>query len=530
MNLPMNKKPRNAIMGFILSLAMIFTSCDPSYLGAIDNLDDYTYSPVFAFPLLNSDLSFKDLFFMGDLDNIELDEDRMIIISYDARIFSLSASRIFSIPNQNQMMNISGITPPPSGSITTEPRLFLFTFDQDEKLFYVRFEEGLLELSAESPMMQQDGYELEVSFMILNSDNGQGESIQGTASPGNPALVDLRGSSITFGENSPNVFLIEYTMTFAGDGQPDNAPYTVELYNSLTNMEFDYIEGYIDQISFPVGGANVSLSIFNNAFDGSIQFENPNIEFFITNTFGLEIDLITEEISATLKNETIIPITGPAFDNPWRVVQPPDTSYYLVSRQNTDFFDITLQSPRILTYDVSGITNPDGPGSGPNWVSRDSDLTIDMKVNLPMWGRIDYFYLRDTISSGLSELPDEIEWMELSAITTNEFPFSVELFIELVDENYNVLDTLFKDQPKLLAAATTDPATGITVTPSVSQSKAMLDDVLIASLIKADKVLINTIIRTYDSEAGTVVKLLDNYRVGVELGVRGKANYTPVNE
>lgn len=522
------QKPTHLLIAFSLTLVWLLPSCDHTYLRAIDEMDSYTYSPTFAIPLFNSGLSFDELFLLGELDNIELDEDRMIILSYDARIFSMTADRLFSLPNQNQIINISGITPPPSGSITTDPQLFLITFDQNERLHYVLFDEGVFNLSLESPQMEQDGYQVEVSFRILNSDDGSGQQIQGSASLGdpNPGQTNLAGSSISFGDDSPNVFAVEYTLTFSGNGTPNNAPYTLQLTNSLREMEFDYLEGYIDQISFPIGSADIPLSIFNNSFDGSIYFEDPNIEFFIQNTFGLEIDLITDEISAILANDSIRPITGSAFDTPWRVVPPPDSTYQIINRNNTDLFDITLDSPRRLNYEVSGFTNPDGLTPQRNWVSKESDLAIDMRVNLPLYGRIDYFYLKDTIPAALSELPDELEWIELTAITTNEFPFSVELFIELIDENDVVLDTLFNDQPRLLEAGITDPVTGITTTPSESQTQVLVDESIIGALLKTDKMILNALISTHDSDAGSVVKLLDNYRVNVELKARGKGSFT----
>lgn len=518
------------IMAVLFVPLFMLPSCDHSYIDEIDNIGDYTYGPVVAVPLVNASISLDDLIDVGDFGGIDVDEEDLITLVYSGQIFSVPASDIFSVNDQSQVITYDNIVPAGPDGMTLPPKVFLITFDNSEILTYISFLEGMFRVSAQASQLAQDGYNLEATFRILNSYDSQELPINGTVSLNNPGEVDLSGSRIEF-DNEANFFLVEYQLFITGDGSPDNAPYTIEFSQEMTGLKYDLIKGYVDQINFPVGNTSVALGLFNNATFGSLVFENPSIEFAIDNSFGAEIDLFVEEFYATTIEDEIIPVTGPAIEEPWRVnasvthEEPLLTTFKLLDNTNTNLFDITEQSPKELFYEVTGLINPDAGQQPTNWIKHDSQLSIDMEVNLPLWGRINIFELQDTTEFSVNELPDEMEWVELKMNFSNGFPLDVELDLILLDENNNAIDTLFDQQDKLLDAAPVNPATSIAEEPMISTRIVLLDDQKIENLRKATNLLIEARLSSFDHENGTTVKILDTYRIGLDLGIRGQVKY-----
>lgn len=519
-------------LGFSLAIisGLAFFSCDYSYLEGLSTIEDYTYDPVVAVPLVSSSVNINDLVDLNEINLIEVDDENLITLVYRGEIFSIDASSIFTLPDQAQNISISDIPPPASGSATlpTQSFVFLLTFSNSEIITWISFLGGQFSVTAESDLMAQDGYTLDASFRILNSFDSNGNPLEGNVSFSNPANIDLAGSRIEL-NNEANFFLVEYTVTISGNGTPNNAPYKIDFSQSVTNIQYDLIKGYIDQISFPIGSITVPVDIFTNANMGDVVFENPSIDFAITNSFGTPIDVIIDQFYAVGLDDEIINVTGTGIDTPWRVNYPSEpemdavVTYKTINNQNSNLFQIAQQSPKEVFYDVNGLTNPDGVVQALNWVKHDSNMTIDIDFNLPLWGRIENYSMQDTLEIGIDTIPEEIEWLEAKLILSNGFPVDIDINLLLMDENNNVIDTLFQDYDLLVAGAIVNPSTGLVTEPTSSQIIEFVDEATIQNLLSTQKVIVDARLKTQGSEDGTSVKILDSYELGIDLGIRAKA-------
>lgn len=510
--------------------AILIHSCDYSYLDGIEDIQDYTYSPVVAIPLVSSSISIDDIMDVSDISWIELDEDNLITMVYKGQIFSVEAKNVFSIPNQSQNLSISNITPAASGSTTLPAKEygFLMTFDRNEILTWISFLEGTFNVTATSDMLLQDGYTLDASFRILNSYDNQGAPIGGTVSLNDPAIINLSGGRIEL-NNEANFFLVEYTLTISGNGTPDNAPYTVDFFQSLTGTQYDLIQGYIDQIDFPVGNTNIPIELFTNDNTGDVEFKAPEVQISIHNAFGVPLDINVVEFYATRQDNSLLNITGPGVENPWKINHPAtpqdiaDTTLQVINNDNSNLFQIARLSPKEIYLNVRGLTNPDATLETTNWLKHDSNLNIDVEVKLPLYGQINDFNLQDTLKLPSDSIPEEIDWLELKMIISNGFPLDAEIHLLLIDSTGAVLDTLFKDQPNLLQAAAVNPSTGIATSPAITTIIEMIDEKATENLKNASHLIIDANLKSYNSENNVAVKLLDNYRLGIDMGIRAKA-------
>ncbi len=515
-----------------LLLTIVFAGCDYSYIDGIEQIEEYTYKPVFAVPLIDSKIGIGDLIDLDDLSVIEVDQNELISLVYAGNIFSAKASEIFTVPKQDQIITINNIIPAGSGSTTLPPQLYVYkiAFEGEEILSFISFLAANLNIVALAPQLVADGYRVSASFRIPGSTSPGGGPITGVVTTGSPTNINLAGCSIETG-NLGNFFNIEYTITVSGNGTPTNAPYTLRLDHSVTNIRYNLFRGYIDKINFPIGETDVPLTVFQNISDGKIVFNEPSINFDITNTFGLPIDISQNDFYATMSNDSRVPITGSGVDRPWPLqypVNPTDAGVVTRQRltnQNTNLFSVTGQAPREIHYNLRGLTNPGTFTQANNWVKHDSEVSIKMEVRLPLHGRIDFLNFKDTFEIDSDFLPEEIDWLEMRLRFENGFPLGVELKLVLYNELNQPIDTLFSKYNPFMKPATVNALTGLVTQPSITEIKEMVDQQTAQNLKKASKIMAHYTLKTSQSQDQVAVKILESYKLGLGIGVRikGKA-------
>jgi len=514
-------------IAIICVFILILKSCDYSYLDAIDNVDDYTYEATFAFPLVDSRLSMNDIVDPEGLGIIETDDEGLIWLVYKGRVFSLPAEEIFSIPDQNQGFSVE-IDPSSKSEIVIE-RGFLLVLSEDQYVEQVRFRRGDFNVRIENAeQLLADGYNISAEFEIINSETETGEMISGTVTPSQDASVNLNGSTINL-NNDANLFVVKVTISVTGNGNPANAPYNINFQQSMENIRYEYIYGYIGNITFPVGNTDVEIDIFKNVDLADIFFENPVIEIIVKNSYGTPMELIfTDFYAINNDNETILveneTVTG------WRIDMPENLGETAVStlelnRSNTNIDEIMTIRPISVYYDVIGIANP-AKQQSPNFINYNSNLSIDVEVNLPLYGRIDHFELQDNIVNPFDDLPEDanIDWLELKIQIENGFPLAASIDIFFLDENMQIFDRLFSEPTpvNLIAPAPTDPVSNIVTQPTLKETIIYLDESKIESLQNAEKLLLEVQLNTWNHQEGTSVKILNTYEMGVRMGVRAK--------
>jgi hypothetical protein len=511
----------------VLSIILIFKSCDFSYLDAFDNMDDYYYEATFAIPLVDSKLSINDIIDPDGIGAIETDDENLIWLVYKGRVFSIPAEEVFVFPDQYQSFSVE-VNPPAKSEIVIE-RGFLLLFSEDQYIEQISFRRGEFNVMVENAeQLIADGYNLTAQFEIINSETQNGGLISGTATPSQPASINLMGSSIDLGNNA-NLFLVKFTITVTGNGNPANAPYNISINQSMENIRYQSVYGYIGDITFPVGNTEVGIDIFKNANIADIFFENPIIEIITRSSFGTPIELNFTEFYAINRDDETMPIENETVTH-WSINMPESLGETAVTnlelnRSNTNIDEIMTIRPTGIYYNVIGTTNP-ARNQSPNFINFDSNLSIDVEVNLPLFGRVDFFELQDTIGNTLEDLPEDatVEWLELKIQIENGFPFTASIDVFFLDENMQVYDRLFSEPTPLnvIESAPTDPGTNIVTQPTTKETLIYLDENKIQGMRDAKSLLLNVQFNTYNQEEGESVKILDTYELGVRMGVRAK--------
>jgi hypothetical protein len=516
---------RKPLVILFLIIGFLFGSCDHSYIDGLENIKEYTYSPVFAIPLINSSLAIDDIIDIENYDAIYIDEENLIWLVYKGRVLTVPANELFMIGKQSSIFNFE-FNPGKSEHTQVIEHDFIFDVENDEVLESIKFLSGLFNIELDAPELQANGYVISNSFEILNSvGSSNNEPISGLVTPNEETQINISGSTINF-EYPDNFFTVRHTITITGEGNPAGAPYDVTVRQSVTNTRYEIVKGMMGTVAFPIGGTTVEMGLFENFDLENVFFEAPRVDVYAFNSFGAPIDLVFTDFFASNSSGQKVNLSGPGFQNPWRINTAvtegeKSTTTAKLDRANSNMEDIAAIGPNEYFYSVYGVTNPDGPEL--NFIRHDSSLNVDVEIFLPFWGRIQKLEVEELLENPMDSIPEEIDWVELNLNITNGFPLDAFIQIYFADEKEVKTDSLFTnlDHTNFIKAASVG-ATGIVSTPEHKNTKVMIEHNKIGSLSNSPNLIIKTNLITYNQQVPQSVKILDNYRIDLQVGVRVK--------
>ncbi|MFP4288377.1 MAG: hypothetical protein ACLFQS_03900 [Bacteroidales bacterium] len=539
----MNKLfPNRNLRWILLGLLFTYSSCELyelDYITSLDKLEDYYYKANFAVPLVNSALKVQDIIEPDTIDLVEVDEDNLIWIVYSSgNAYTKTAGEVYSIEDQSSDFSLQ-ISPSLIKSQQTIDQTFPFVYEGEERVDSIRFLNATLIVEVESQQLQEDGYDLEVSFAIPDSYDENGDPLQNTFLLTEQLTeVDLSGYTIVFqNEGGANFFDVQYLLTLTGNGTPSQAEYTVNFLQKVQNIEFDVIYGYIGTFEFELGNGDLEINLFEDVQFGGVYFKNPMIDMFVTNFFGLEIDMdVVADFLINDGAETLeLEIYEPGLD-PWRLQSPAFLGDSVVNteqfnRSNTNVFDAIASLPEEFSYLITCMANPDQNPDKENFVSHDSKLNFELEFNMPMDMRVEEIDLQSTFDFSFGEdlASENLDSVKLKVLIENDFPLQGLMEIYFLDESGDTLAALF-DQPELQPLFESAPAEDQF---STTTTEIKLTSDKIEKLFQAKSFGIHSKLSTRDStDPDSYVKFYDDHQIRVKIGAIISANtlleYDPI--
>ncbi|MBL4656499.1 MAG: hypothetical protein JKX73_00750 [Flavobacteriales bacterium] len=292
----------------------------------------------------------------------------------------------------------------------------------------------------------------------------------------------------------------------------------------------------------PIDSLNMNLEVYNQVLGGSFYFEDPKIHLIVTSSIGVPVDLSITVIDAWSPVNGILPIelwgnTAPpsiALNNPSSPAYPTvwgdnAVTVYSFDQTNSNVKDFLLISPKYIFYAIQATINPSGLTDPSLFVLDTSRFSIEVEVELPLFGTANYVTLGDTSDFEL-EINDpsssDLTMTEATFMvnTYNGFPCDAEIQLIFIDTiTGEKVDSLFPaGQELFLSAAPIGPAPALRVlsekhkVTEVFVNRAKLDNIA-----KANKVIVRGQILTNDNGA-TSIKLYSDYTIEIKLAVKAK--------
>ena len=509
------------------------------------DLDKFTASsdwePDVALPLIYSSLDIDDIFSDHGNHYIEIDANKFTYLIYQKKVTSANAVDIIIIPNQfinsTVTFNIPGNNLPiGSDYITTYNSVYEFYFTHNEIIDSIYLKSAYLIFNINSNLNYDAT--IDITLPTVTKNGVPFSTSLNLYAGGNPFYaLNLDGCVMKLGvqpSNENNKLTIKYTITVHGNGSSNNSPYNIYFNEYFSNIQFQKIYGYLGQFSFDAITDTLNVKLFNNAFSGFVDFENPHLYLMMSSSFGMPFNMHTSDFLAKTDHTStnFVDITGPAvpdISNPY--LFPPVTlnnegqtinkTIYL-DKNNSSIYNAMLISPRYIYCKPNMYANPAGVTN--NFALDTSRFSFNMILELPLHGQAGGFVLQDTVPFEFEDI-DKLQYLQFNIDITNNFPVEAITQVYFINSSNNVLDSLLNPLQTAVVAATPGPPPDYLVThPERKYLTVIFNKSRIHNLVGVKKLFINACLNSYNSNTD-IVKIYSFYKLDVKLSVRAKFSY-----
>lgn len=534
----MIRKQRAALL--IAAILFSQTACVKDNFD-FDKLEETHLSPEIAIPLVYSSLSMSDILSQGNGNTILVDSNHFCTVVYNGRLLSKKAEDFVYIPDQNSYQTVALSL----GQINTLNSFGSVSFTITQVLDVAVpngvevdssvFKSGSIDLVINSDFLQGGSIQVTLPDIKRNavalSQNvpflfNNGDPFNVNAAPS--ASFDLTGCAADFTNNGTghNKIRMVLDITFSGSGTATmaNRIFIAPLMNQL---KFSSVFGYFGQNQIAPDADTVPISIYNNTYGvGSFSVVNPQIKFTINNSLGLPVQASVSQFEGYTSSQGYYPLSQAGIPNPLPVNSPSvaqmgqtvQTSFVL-NNSNSNVFSIVNNNPQQLIYKYDALTNPSG-AHVVNFALDTSALSVDMEVNLPLYGSAKDFAFQDTFDFKFENI-DKVEALMIRNHVTNGFPVELQLQVYFSDENFVVLDSMLMQDKIIVASAIVNATSGEVISSQKKTTDVTMDAVKINHLKQTKKLIIRATATTSNG-GNTNVKIYDFYRFDVQMGALAK--------
>ena len=496
-------------------------------------------------PLAYGSLNIGDL--ISELDSssfITSDPDGLLLLTYQDSLISYVAEDMLGIESQSffEFFIRSEFAIPPLPILDTfeidRITIFPFIFSNGEQLDSMILDEGNLTFDIAStfqhpaqvnliiPNLKLNGVPFSQTFVISDASGSYTETIPFNIDNYSIYLQDSVGTDTMF---FPVEFHVEvYTDGIHGIADTDQ----IDIDATLDNLDFDAIFGYIGNYELLGQAGDLDIGFFDNPMDGTIEFENPQINFNISNSYGVPAEIDINRFTGFDENDDSVIMIFNAGVNPFEYAYPTLAEYgevkdtvLSINGANSSVSEFLTSMPSRIEYNVSAASNPDNDTSIYNFVNDDSKINVNFEFILPLWFKADNFALTDTLEdileAGWHEDADIIEQISIMLEVSNGMPLDIDFQITFMDSLYNPVDTLFAEgsQP-IISAANIDPVTYEVTSTSIKTSLIQYNNADIERIKNARHAIIRAGLKTPTIEGNMpAVKFFDSYTVDFNLSV-----------
>lgn len=525
--------------GVIISLVILLQSCVKDNFD-FNKLAQTEWSPNIAVPLVYSSLTIQDIITKGDTKgNMRIGSDNFCTLIYTGHLLSTQASDLIVIPNQSYNQNISLNASAiaifkASGSFTaTASQTISFNSGGTTEIDTLIYKSGTLDLSISSdfqhsgqvvitiPGARKNGFVLSKTFPL----NYTG-SVPVTAA----VSVDLTGYSFDMTKGSGttfNQFIVDYDFTLNNSGNPVTSSNQLSVSPSFNDQKFDKVFGYIGQQLLSPDNDTIRVSIFGNESGiGTFTLVEPKVKAYISNSYGIPIQANFAQFDGYTPSKGNFPVTGSGVPNPLPIKTPSVSQIgqvlvdsFILDKTNSNIVNIVNNKPKYVVYKLNSQSNPGGK-TGRNFVIDTSRFSVNLEVEMPLYGTAMDFTIQDTMDFEFGDI-ENIESFQIRTDISNGFPIDVGVQIYFTDTLYNVLDSLVTPYQIIMPSAMVSSTTGKVTAPARNTSDFTFNKTRSDHLTNAKKIIIKGVASTTNNGSSNV-KIYTDYKLDVKLGAKAQ--------
>ena len=289
------------------------------------------------------------------------------------------------------------------------------------------------------------------------------------------------------------------------------------------SFELDYARGYFSQVDINLEDTS-HMDVFSIIKSGSFNLEKLNINLAIVNGFGIDAQMVIDEMSSinSLTNQSILlhsAILGRNI-NVTRASEtgisamPVTSTIYPISFENSNIKQMFESMPNKLTFKIHGQTNPMGNISGGNdFYYNGYNLKLLLNLDIPLSLKANALTLVDTVNFNFKSSSDKnkITKGTFRLIADNGFPFDAKVQLYMIGANNTVVDSLLFNN--LVSEA---PIGSNNIVSAVRRTviDVPLPAAKLDKLYNTQKVAVKVIFQTNNSQ---YLKIYDFYKIDLKL-------------
>ncbi len=527
---------------FLLSILYLISCVDKEFdLNRLST--EIEYNPKLAITIGTVSIELGDLLSDYTLPEYLKDNpDGSMLFIYEKDLPSFRAEQKINVPDQLPIVIPALAFPatiPASGEAIAQTTIDVpIVFSNNEKIDSMLVKSLSLSLTGTSSYNSAFSQELSLTFENMNKDTVI------SSTPQRISYVETVPISSIVNYITPNKYnAYRYMLTFTSvspgnsttklkvvfklrgtPGTPINPASSLNLVLKVEELKYRIMYGYIGQLDLLNITDTIDLSILGRELSKNIEWYKPQLKIEIKNSYKVPADFLIQSLFVTTYNNQLIdvspnnaltegnnpkyPIKRPAVLGQWAY------DSVLCEKQkgyNSFYHALETQSPTNLIYTVISHANPYGEPTNStdyNILTDTSMVTGKMIFSLPIWLRSPGFGFTDTMDFDLSNMnnnnddnnnDDEenntkvtLNSMLFRIISYNQMPIDMELQVYFVDENYNILDSLYKTGDKyILRSGNIDEATGKVLTPKLWKKDAIFDQSQLKRIENTKKIIYN---------------------------------------
>lgn len=475
-----------------------------------------TWEPDLALALINTRASIQDV-----LDNFEtggfirVDPDGFLTLVYQGTVLSVDGEQVNNIPDF-------------SFSVPDSFFVASYSFETGDFIDRLIAKSGTVAYTASSNQTE----DIEVTLQFPSATTAAGQPFETSfllnyqGSTPVTASGNLNLAGVTFDFNSNNEFPVRYVARRVSDGQ------RVVLQNfnlNFQNLRYSFLSGYIGNYSFNLPEDTIVLDLFNNWQQGSIFFEEPQIDIIVNNSFGVPIRATFDTLAANTYQNGLVELnyaplnSGLDFNYP-SINEIGQTKQTLLSINHTssNLPAIIAGIPAEVYYDFEAVINPDNDNSIRGHVTDSSRFSVDVNVEFPLYGRANDFAIQEEFDLDWS-IYEEFEYVNFKLITENGFPAEAQVQLYFLDAGGTVLDSLLSDPTQaLLSAAPIDASGRVTEINEQTFTSDFPADRYARMRDQARRIRLVASFQTENNgDPNQSVRIYSDYELGLKLGAAG---------
>jgi len=505
-------------------------------------LDDPTYnrSLNFAAPVFNAHADYMSIFksLSKDPDRISIinaDEEGFLYVNYTTE-HQVKWNSILDIGTYDETLSIPMPTKAAEGFSKNLTFPHMINTDSTIRIDSVLINASTLKIDIGA--LPIDGIAT-IAFNELTI-NGKAFSDNWDISEGLNKSYDLSGYQLT-PTHSDDSCLMTCQIRMAGtctETAINNLYIQIKMSDITPNIAF----GYFGQKEVLNKDDNSNIKFFSE-FDipSSIRLKGMSINLNVDNHTGTPFNLKMDNMRLVTAGGDTLPVrfldTNTIFVDQIAYTDynpsgnTPKSNKYLLDSTNSNIDDILNSSPIDYKYTLKIESNPKGEVQQ-NFITPETELDASINVYVPFWAKIENLNRSDTFNFNINDIilsednADYIDTMIIAMKFSNGFPFSFSTQGYLVDEDYNIVDSLFPGQKKLWKMPEFDDNLKVSEWTE-SESDVIFDNKKIKRCSEADVkyVVLNTNVSTSDMP-GKYFRLYKDYGLNMRLAIELVGKYT----